>query len=198
MKKLISVALVLVLALALSVSAFAATNYSRDQLTGMINGNNIATASQKALALQVVNEMTDAQIAAVDADIIKAQAEGVQTKVNAGTLSAADVDAAINAINAALGSDVKVSLSDLAIDTAKGTVTAKATATVGGKAVVTNASVAGDWKVNSGSTTTTPVTTGVIKSTGSNLQTAATVVALTVVGVLGVATVKARKLEMGA
>lgn len=198
MKKLISVVLVLVLALALSVSAFAATNYSRDQLTGMINGNNIATASQKALALQVVNEMTDAQIAAVDADIIKAQAEGVQTKVNAGTLSAADVDAAINAINAALGSDVKVALSDLAIDTAKGTVTAKATATVGGKAVVTNASVAGDWKVNSGSTTTTPVTTGVIKSTGSNLQTAATVVALAVVGVLGVATVKARKLEMGA
>lgn len=198
MKKLISVALVLVLALALGVSAFAATNYSRDQLTGMINGNNIATASQKALALQVVNEMTDAQIAAVDADIIKAQAEGVQTKVNAGTLSAADVDAAINTINAALGSDVKVALSDLAIDTAKGTVTAKATATVGGKAVVTNASVAGDWKVNSGSTTTTPVTTGVIKSTGSNLQTAATVVALAVAGVLGVATVKARKLEMGA
>ena len=102
MKKLISVALVLVLALALSVSAFAATNYSRDQLTGMINSNNIATASQKALALQVVNEMIDAQIAAVDADIIKAQAEGVRTKVNAGTLSAADVDAAINAINAAL------------------------------------------------------------------------------------------------
>lgn len=198
MKKLISVALVLVLALALGVSAFAATNYSRDQLTGMIKGNNIATASQKALALQVVNEMTDAQIAAVDADIIKAQAEGVQTKVNAGTLSAADVDAAINTINAALGSDVKVALSDLAIDTAKGTVTAKATATVGGKAVVTNASVAGDWKVNSGSTTTTPVTTGVIKSTGSNLQTAATVVALAVAGVLGVATVKARKLEMGA
>lgn len=198
MKKLISVALVLVLALALSVSAFAATNYSHDQLTGMINGNNIATASQKALALQVVNEMTDAQIAAVDADIIKAQAEGVRTKVNAGTLSAADVDAAIKAINAALGSDVKVALSDLAIDTAKGTVTAKVTATIGGKAVVTNASVAGDWKVNSSSTTTTPVTTGVIKSTGSNLQTAATVVALAVVGVLGVATVKARKLEMGA
>ncbi|MEG0804124.1 MAG: hypothetical protein RSF90_04120, partial [Pygmaiobacter sp.] len=183
MKKAISLCMTLVLLCAVSISAFAATGYTKEELITKINATGGgASAAQKADAINVVNAMTTAGAAQVDAEAVKAEAKMLKSKMDAGTATPADVEATAKAISTAAGPELTLNVKDVTVDTASGVITAKLSATIGNTVIVDKA-VSIDVKPDPAP----PVVNNpavVIKSTGTAVGTVFAVAALSIVAVL--------------
>lgn len=207
MKKVFALLMVLVLACALCVPALAANtkDYTKADLAAL---SGKVPAELKSAYDSVVNTMQDGEKVTVDVDAVKAVKARVENamanETNPATLQATldsaakDLDSAVTGLSVR---DLKVS-----VDALSGKVTVSATVSVNDKAVsVSAAATAPNAKDepkkdsgSSGSSNTTSNTaaaaSSVIKATGFD-TTAVVMVVLAIAGVLGVAAVKARKLD---
>ncbi|WP_418667969.1 hypothetical protein [Allofournierella sp.] len=203
MKKVFALLMVLVLACALCVPALAAgtTTYNATQLAA--KRGEVPSELLGAFDA-VVGAMGSATIT-VDTDAVKAIRSDVEAALN-NTASAGTVDQvltnAVDRLNAAV-TGISVSVSKLSLDPMTGKVTVEGTVTVdGGNSVNVSANATAqkvkDTSGSSGFSSTTSNTaaaaSSVIKATGFD-TTAVVMVILAIAGVLGVATVKARKLD---
>lgn len=192
MKKFISIMMVAALACALSISSFAATQTKADLLA--LVGK--APAEYQAQAISTINEMTEAQAAAVDVPAVKAEMRTLQKKANDLTLTVADVAAAQAVMQKATG--VAIAVDNVSISGGK--IYATVTTAVNGKAAVGayNAPISNNpgpvpaptpapGKGGSGTSN------GVIKTTGVDVSGSALLLVIAMAGVLGVATIKTHK-----
>ncbi|MEG1924548.1 MAG: hypothetical protein RR415_02250 [Ruthenibacterium sp.] len=192
MKKFISIMMVAALACALSISSFAATQTKADLLA--LVGK--APAEYQAQAISTINEMTEAQAAAVDVPAVKAEMRTLQKKANDLTLTVADVAAAQAVMQKATG--VAIAVDNVSISGGK--IYATVTTAVNGKAAV--GAYSAPVSNNPGpvpAPTPTPgkggsgTSNGVIKTTGVDVSGSALLLVIAMAGVLGVATIKTHK-----
>ncbi len=199
MKKVFALLMVLVLACALCVPALAAgQSYTKQQLLDMADK---APADVKDIAKQVINGLEGSLT--VDVDQVKGIYNNLKTTLatekDAGKIKTAIENAASDMEKATGLKADKVSVS---VDAVTGKVSVTAEVSKDGKTV---ASVQGTGTApmikkpdSSGSSNTTSNTAAaaasVIKATGFDAS-AVVMVVLAIAGVLGVATVKARKLD---
>ncbi|MEG1321953.1 MAG: hypothetical protein RSD01_02395 [Ruthenibacterium sp.] len=192
MKKFISIMMVAALACALSISSFAATQTKADLL--VLVGK--APAEYQAQAISTINEMTEAQAAAVDVPAVKAEMRTLQKKANDLTLTVADVAAAQAVMQKATG--VAIAVDNVSISGGK--IYATVTTAVNGKAAV--GAYSAPVSNNPGpvpAPTPTPgkggsgTSNGVIKTTGVDVSGSALLLVIAMAGVLGVATIKTHK-----
>lgn len=212
MKKILSTVVAFALAGVLAVSAFAAgSGYTKDQLKNMAASYMPVAASYGvSVSANDVNTAIDALTAPeeVDVEAIKAAAKNAKdaiAKSNSQSEINKIVVSALNEMKAACGSNT-IEIGQISVElTVNGVAKINGSVTVNG--VTVNAQ--GDMKAtapvwtddskqenNGSSNAAAPASTaaaGVIKATGMNTASVA-VVALSVVAVLGVAAVKARKL----
>ncbi|MEG0896421.1 MAG: hypothetical protein RR284_04220 [Ruthenibacterium sp.] len=194
MKKFISIMMVAALACALSISSFAATQTKADLLA--LVGK--APAEYQAQAISTINEMTEAQAAAVDVPAVKAEMRTLQKKANDLTLTVADVAAAQAVMQKATG--VAIAVDNVSISGGK--IYATVTTAVNGKAAVGayNAPISNNpGPVPAPTPAPAPgkggsgTSNGVIKTTGVDVSGSALLLVIAMAGVLGVATIKTHK-----
>ncbi|MEG1075328.1 MAG: hypothetical protein RSF84_09335 [Ruthenibacterium sp.] len=194
MKKFISIMMVAALACALSISSFAATQTKADLLA--LVGK--APAEYQAQAISTINEMTEAQAAAVDVPAVKAEMRTLQKKANDLTLTVADVAVAQAAMQKATG--VAIAVDNVSISGGK--IYATVTTAVNGKAAVGayNAPISNNpGPVPAPTPAPAPgkggsgTSNGVIKTTGVDVSGSALLLVIAMAGVLGVATIKTHK-----
>lgn len=206
MKKVFALLMVLVLGCALCVPALAAgqTDFTKAQVAakrGEVPAELLEAFDSVVAQLPETGVALSADVAAVKA--IKADVENALNN----TAKVGDVDKvltqAIDRLNAAV-SGVQVSVDKLSVDPMSGKVTVSGTVAVNGTTVSASASAtaqkvketSGSGSDSSSNTTsnTAAAAAGVIKATGFDAS-AVVMVVLAIAGVLGVATVKARKLD---
>lgn len=212
MKKVVSTVAALALAGALATSAFAAgSGYTKDELKAKASAY-ASQASAYGVSMDQVNAAIDGlqDPASVDVEAVKAAATKAQAALqtaNSQTEIANIVNTALTEMKAAAGNntvevgDVQVQLNLDGSATVKASVKVGSTTVTAEKSTAANTARKPEWtdssKKDSSTTAATSgaaaSTAGVIKATGLN-TTGAAVVALSVVSVLGVAAVKARKL----
>ncbi|MEG0167033.1 MAG: hypothetical protein RR709_04085 [Ruthenibacterium sp.] len=194
MKKFISIMMVAALACALSISSFAATQTKADLLA--LVGK--APAEYQAQAISTINEMTEAQAAAVDVPAVKAEMRTLHKKANDLTLTVADVAAAQAVMQKATG--VAIAVDNVSISGGK--IYATVTTAVNGKAAVGayNAPISNNpGPVPAPTPAPAPgkggsgTSNGVIKTTGVDVSGSALLLVIAMAGVLGVATIKTHK-----
>lgn len=180
MKKVISMMMVVAMICLMAIPAMAAAQTKADLINEV---KAKAPAEYQSQAIATIENMTEEQAAKVDVPAVKAEAKALKAKLDAGTLTNADIETARANVEAKTGVAIAVSN----INISGGKVTATVTATVNGKtATSTYNPVNTD---NSGSASNP----GVIKTTGMNVINAAIVLAVVVAGVLGTAVLKIRK-----
>ena len=202
MKKVFALLLVLVLACALCVPALAVgTAYSQAELQAMVAK---APADVQGVATQVVNGLTGGLT--VDVDQVKGIYNSLKntlaTEKDAGKIKTA-IENAAQSMQTATGLTFE-NLS-VTVDAVTGKVSVTADVLNGGTKVVTatgtgkaalinNSGSSGSGSSSNTTSNTAAAAASVIKATGVDAS-AVVVVVLAIAGVLGVATVKARKLD---
>ncbi|MEG2660627.1 MAG: hypothetical protein RR978_07930 [Oscillospiraceae bacterium] len=198
MKKFMSTVLVLAIAAAMSVSAFAvkATGYTKDEMKKLIADNAskyTISSAEVAEAEASIDAMTDAAVAKVDVVQVKTATAPTLNKKVAGTLTVADLKAAETAVNAVLApAGVTVSVASLSVSGNK--ITGSAVVAIAAASSVTGSPVA---KILNAETPNPDPAPSVIKKTGADLDmTGVTILALSVIAVLGAGVVVTRKLGL--
>ena len=202
MKKVFALLLVLVLACALCVPALAVgTAYSQAELQAMVAK---APAAVQGVATQVVNGLTGGLT--VDVDQVKGIYNSLKntlaTEKDAGKIKTA-IENAAQSMQTATGLTFE-NLS-VTVDAVTGKVSVTADVLNGGTKVVTatgtgkaalinNSGSSGSGSSSNTTSNTAAAAASVIKATGFDAS-AVVMVVLAIAGVLGVATVKARKLD---
>ncbi|MEG3073489.1 MAG: hypothetical protein RR867_04650, partial [Ruthenibacterium sp.] len=157
-----------------------------------------APAEYQAQAISTINEMTEAQAAAVDVPAVKAEMRTLQKKANDLTLTVADVAAAQAVMQKATG--VAIAVDNVSISGGK--IYATVTTAVNGKAAVGayNAPISNNpGPVPAPTPAPAPgkggsgTSNGVIKTTGVDVSGSALLLVIAMAGVLGVATIKTHK-----
>lgn len=206
MKKVFALLMVLVLGCALCVPALAAgqTDFTKDQIVA--KRGEVPAELLEAFDSVVAQLPANGKALSADVAEVKAIKADVENALN-NTAKVGDVDKvltqAIDRLNAAV-SGVQVSVDKLSVDPMSGKVTVSGTVAVNGTTVSASASAtaqkvketSGSGSDSSSNTTsnTAAAAAGVIKATGFDAS-AVVMVVLAIAGVLGVATVKARKLD---
>lgn len=204
MKKVFALLMVLVLACALCVPALAAGNpYDADTLKSKIDAADIP-ADLKVSAKTAVGAMTADQVAAIDVDAVKAitaEAKQAIASETSNTKLANTLNALVDRLETATG--VTVKNRNITVDAVNGNIAVSATLEVGNVTITASGTTQAPQikQQNSGSSSSSDTTSNtaaaassVIKATGFD-TTAVVMVILAIAGVLGAATVKARKLD---
>ncbi|MEG2929349.1 MAG: hypothetical protein RR846_07340 [Oscillospiraceae bacterium] len=199
MKKLISMVLVLALATAIALPAFAATpsNCSRADLQAKLSkySNSLSNAQVEAVKT-AINNLTEQEAKMIDVGELSAIAKPLKAKLENGQLTPADITGAETNVKNALNGAATVSLTNVTVNGKY----VKATVNVTTKSGVASSSTLELVPITpeaNGNGAEAGTTAAVIKNTGAQADTTGVIVmAMSIVTILGVGAVAARKLGL--